>query len=116
MVEIKAIENNAKIIDIDINEKVSNFIENHFKEDVNYFEKKNKIKINFIRNKELNLSEYSIVLRSKSKKIIEKIEKLENLQKIILDNKKFKVNTKKNLKNNFKKRKFKKKKFVKKKT
>ena len=40
MIEIKSIENNAKIVDIKINEKVSTFIENNFKENVNYFQKK----------------------------------------------------------------------------
>ena len=48
LVEIKALENNAKIIDANINEKISNFIENHFSENLNYFQTKNKLKINFI--------------------------------------------------------------------
>jgi len=115
MVEIKSIENNAKIIDININEKISKFIENHFKEDVNYFEEKNKIKINIFENKELNLTEYKIDFKSKSKKVLEKVEKYEKLQKNISDQKNNDNNLKKSKKNHFKKRKFKKKKFVKKK-
>ena len=112
MVEIKAIQNKAKIIDININEKVSSFIENYFKEDVIYFEKKNKIKININTIKDLNLSEYKIDFRSKSKKVLEKIEKYENLQKIIIDKKDKKINLRKTQKNIINKRKFKKKKFI----
>ena len=115
MVEIKAIQNKAKIIDININEKISSFIENYFKEDVIYFEKKNKIKININTIKDLNLSEYKIDFKSKSKKVLEKIEKYENLQKIIIDKKDKKTNFKKIQKSIFKK-KFKKKKFVNKKS
>ena len=115
MVEIKAIQNKAKIIDININEKLSSFIENYFKEDVIYFEKKNKIKININTIKDLNLSEYKIDFKSKSKKVLEKIEKYENLQKIIIDKKDKKTNFKKIQKSIFKK-KFKKKKFANKKS
>jgi len=39
-IEIKSIENKAKIIDVKINEKICDFLENNFKEDINYFEKK----------------------------------------------------------------------------
>jgi ribonuclease E len=119
MVEIKAMQNKAKIIDININEKISSFIENYIKEDVIYFEKKNKIKININTIKDLNLSEYKIDFKSKSKKVLEKIEKYENLQKIIIDKKDKKTNFKKIQKSIFKKKfkkKFNKKKFANKKS
>ena len=116
MIEIKAIQNKAKIIDININENLSSFIENYFKEDVIYFEKKNKIKININTIKDLNLSEYKIDFKSKSKKVLEKIEKYENLQKIIIDKKDKKTNLKKTQKNIINKRKLKKKKFINKKS
>jgi len=112
MVEIKAIQNKAKIIDININEKISSFIENYIKEDVIYFEKKNKIKININTIKDLNISEYKIDFKSKSKKVLEKIEKYEILQKIIIDKKDKKINLRKTQKNIINKRKFKKKKFI----
>ena len=51
LIEIKALENNAKIIDANINEKISNFIENHINEDLNYFQTKNKLTINLITKK-----------------------------------------------------------------
>ena len=115
LVEIKAIENNAKVIDLNINQKISNFIDMHFKEDVIYFEKKNKIKININPDKDKNLKEYSIDFKSKSEKVLEKVEKYENLQKKLEFSKEEKKNIKKSKKIDFKKRKFKKKKFIKKK-
>ena len=112
MVEIKAMQNKAKIIDININEKISSFIENYIKKDVIYFEKKNKVKININTIKDINLSEYKIEFKSKSKKVLEKIEKYEILQKIIIDKKDKKINLRKTQKNIINKRKFKKKKFI----
>ncbi len=87
MIEIKTIENNAKIIELQINNKISSFIEDNFKEDVKYFEKKNKVKININSNDKLNLSEYLIEYKSKSKKMIDKVENLENLKKVIIEKK-----------------------------
>ena len=107
MVEIKTIENNAKNIDVQINNKISDFIDKNFKKDLNYFEKKNKVKINIKSNDNLNFSEYLIEYKSKSNKVIEKVEKLESLKKIIAEkNNKINKNPKKKI---FKKRKYKKK-------
>ncbi|MFL2887181.1 MAG: Rne/Rng family ribonuclease [Candidatus Pelagibacter sp.] len=108
MIEMKTIENNAKIINLQINNKISDFIDKHFKEHVSYFEKKNKVKIDISSNDKLNLSEYLIEYQSKSKKVIEKIEKLENLQKIESENKK-KITNKIIQKKIYKKKKYKKK-------
>ena len=116
LIEIKSIENNAKIVDLKINNKVSEFIEKHFIEDLKYFEKKNKIKINIDTVNELNISEYSIELKSKSEKVLDKIEKIETFQKIIIEKNETKSNENKPFKKDFKKRKFKKRKFFKKKT
>ena len=116
LIEIKSIENNAKIVDLKINNKVSEFIEKHFIEDLKYFEKKNKIKININSINELNVSEYSIELKSKSEKVLDKIEKIETFQKIIIEKNETKSNENKPFKKDFKKRKFKKRKFFKKKT
>jgi len=116
LIEIKSIENNAKIVDLKINNKVSEFIEKHFIEDLKYFEKKNKIKININSINELNVSEYSIELKSKSEKVLDKIEKIESFQKIIIEKNETKSKENKPFKKDFKKRKFKKRKFFKKKT
>ena len=91
MVEIKTIENNAKNIEVQINNKISDFIDKNFKKDLNYFEKKNKVKINIKSNDNLNFSEYLIQYKSKSNKVIEKVEKLESLNKIIAEKKTIKL-------------------------
>ena len=91
-----------------INNKISEFIEKNFKEDVNYFEKKNKVKININSNDKLNFSEYLIEYKSKSKKVIEKVESLENLKKVIIEDKNYKTN-KSSQKKLFRKKKYKKK-------
>ena len=111
LIEIKSLENGSKIIDLKINYKISDFIENQFIEDLKYFEKKNKIKINIVHSEELNLTEYLIEFKSKSGKILDKIEKIESLQKVVIT----KENSNSNVQKPFKKRKFKKRKFVKKK-
>ncbi|ARJ48652.1 Rne/Rng family ribonuclease [Candidatus Pelagibacter sp. RS40] len=111
LIEIKSLENSSKIIDLKINNKISDFIENQFLEDLKYFEKKNKIKINITNSEELNLTEYLIEFKSKSGKILDKIEKIESLQKVVIT----KENSNSNIQKPFKKRKFKKRKFVKKK-
>ena len=111
LIEIKSLENGSKIIDLKINNKISDFIENQFLEDLKYFEKKNKIKINITHSEELNLTEYLIEFKSKSGKILDKIEKIESLQKVVIT----KENSNSNIQKPFKKRKFKKRKFVKKK-
>ena len=68
LIEIKSLENNAKIVELNINPKISDFIENHFMQDLKYFEKKNKVKINIKNTVELNVSEYLIEFKSKSEK------------------------------------------------
>ncbi len=111
LIEIKSLENGSKIIDLKINNKISDFIENQFLEDLKYFEKKNKTKINIMHSEELNLTEYLIEFKSKSGKILDKIEKIESLQKVVITQE----NSNSNIQKPFKKRKFKKRKFVKKK-
>jgi len=115
LIEIKIFELNAKTVDIKINEKIFQFIENFFSEDLNYFKKKNKVKINLDIDETLGLQDYRIEFKSKSDKILEKIEKVEILQNIT----DHKVDKSQNIKNEkkkpFKKKKFKKKKIFKKK-
>ena len=113
MIEIKTIENKAKIINLQINNKISVFINENFKEDVNYFEQKNKVKININSNDKLNLSEFLIEYQLKSKKVVEKVENIESLKKVVIENKNKKTN-KSSRKKIFIKKKYKKK-FIKKK-
>ena len=89
----------------------------NFLEDLNYFEKKNKIKIDIIYDNSLVIPEYKIDFKNRNKKTIEKIEfftKLTNLKDLKKENNVYSLN-KKIKKNTFKKKIFYKKKFYKKK-
>ena len=113
LIEIKMLEINAKIVELFVSEKISEYLNANYIEDINYFEKKNKINFNININNELNLTEYIIELKSKSKKVLEKIENLESLKKtnlIAVDKISKSLGKKKIVKNKFKKRKFYKKK------
>ncbi len=115
LIEIKIFETNSKIVDVYINKKVLEFIKSYFSEGINYFKKKNKVKINLHVDEDLGLQDYKIEFKSKSEKSLEKVEKVENLQKILeytADDKKETPNEKKII---FKRKKFKKKKIFKKK-
>ena len=114
LIEIKTLETNSKEVNVNINEKILNFIETHFAEDLNYFKKKNKIKINFNIDQNLSLQDYTIEFLLKSGKVIEKIEKLENLQKVF-ENKDIKIiKSNKAKPKKYKSKKFKRKKNLKK--
>ena len=88
LVELKSLENKSKIIIVEVNKKISQFIEENFLKNIEYFEKKNKLKINILSNEHLSPSEYTISFQSKSKKVIEKLEKIIELKKIIPKKKK----------------------------
>ena len=83
LVELKSIENKSKIIKIFANEKIINFIEENYTEDMNYFKNKNKIEINIFLNNSLGFSDYIIEFFSKTNKVIEKIESISTLSKIV---------------------------------
>ena len=76
-----AFSNRAKIIDINIPEKVKMYIEKNFIKNINYLEKKYKLDFNLIADKKLILPEYKIILLNKNKKIIRKIENFEQIAK-----------------------------------
>ena len=115
-VEIKSISNKAKFVKVKVCDQIRNFIKENFVEDLKYFEKKNKIKVEIISDNSLIIPDHKIELQNKSKKVLEKIEnisKLRNLNEQTLhDN----TNSKKikYKKNNFKKKIFYKKKYFKK--
>ena len=114
-IESKSIENKAKFVEIRICSRISSFINENFKNDIEYFENKNKVKVEIIDDNSLIVTDYLINLKNKSKKIIKKIEsvsKLNNIENFNENNK----NIDDREKNKFKKKKFYKKKFFKKKT
>ena len=63
-------------------EKISDFLKENFIEDLNYFEKKNKMKIDIITDNNLIIPEYIIDIKNKSKKTIELIEHFEKLKNL----------------------------------
>ena len=112
LVEIKTIVNKAKFVELKVCEKISEFLKENFIDDLTYFEKKNKVKIDIVTDNSLIIPEYIINIKNRTKKTIELIENFENLKnlKIQTDNKdKDNKSSKK-----FKKKIFRKKKFYKK--
>ena len=113
IVELKAVINKAKFVELKVCEKVSDFLKENFVDDLTYFEKKNKIKIDIISDNSLIIPEYIIDIKNKSKKTLELIEKFEKLKNLEVQKLETKVNEKKENNKKYKK-KFKKKKFYKK--
>ncbi len=107
-VELKAVINKAKIVELRVCEKISYFLKENFIDDLNYFEKKNKMKIDIISDSTLIIPEYIINIKNKSKKTIELVEhfkKLKNLEQQKTENK---IINKKVIKKPFKKKFYKK--------
>ena len=75
-----AFTDKVKIIKTYIPEKVKLFIEKNLLEELKYFQKKYKFKVEVISDEKLMIPEYKIELSNKSKKIIKVIE---NVNKII---------------------------------
>ncbi len=110
--EIEAIENKSKIVDLSVCEQINNYIKDNLNKNIEFIEKKNKFKINILIDNSMIISDYKIEFKNKSKKVLNTLENITKLKKIkpeIVSNNLEKVKK-------FKKRKFKKKKFFKKKT
>ncbi len=117
IVELKAVVNKAKFVELKVCEKISDFLKENFVNDLTYFEKKNKMKIDIVSDNSLIIPEYIINIQNKSKKTIELVEYHEKLKNLEVHNKASKIiETKINKKTNKKtyKRTYKKKKFYKK--
>jgi len=113
LVEIKAILNKAKFVELKVCKKISDFLQKNFVEDLTYFEKKNKMKIDIIIDNTLIIPEYVIDIKNKSKKILETIshsKELKNLTKQSIDDNIIDLKDKKK----FKRKPYRKKKFFKK--
>ena len=115
LIEIKSLEHKAKLVELTINDKIEKHITDHYQEVIKYFEKKHKAKIDFNTNNDLNLEDYVIEFKSKTKKVLDKIEKVEKLEAIKINVKKEDDVIKHKSRKIFKKRGFRKK-FYKKKT
>ena len=108
LLELKSLENKAKKIYLFLNNNILNLLNENFLENLNYFKKKNKIDLILETNNELDITEYIIEFKSKTNKLLDKIEDISSNKKI---NSIDKTSDNKVIK--FKKKKFFKKKFYK---
>jgi len=113
-VELKAIINKAKFVELRVCEKISDFLKENFVDDLTYFEKKNKMTIDIVSDPSLIIPEYIINIQNKSKKTIDLIENYEKLKNLEIQIKEEKV-IEKNENKKFSKKPFKKKPYFKKK-
>jgi len=113
LVELNTVLNKAKYVTLKVCEKISNFLKVNFIEDLKYFEKKNKMKIDIITDNNLIIPEYIIDFKNKSKKTIELIEHYEKLKDLDTTKSNENIIQLKNRKK-YKKKIFKKKRFYKK--
>ena len=113
IVELKAVLNKAKFVELKVCKKISDFLKENFVNDLTYFEKKNKITIDIISENSLIIPEYIIDIKNKSKKTIELIEYYEKLKNLEIQIKESKLAEKKE-KKKINKKTYKKKRYFKK--
>jgi ribonuclease E len=116
IVELKAVLNKAKFVELKVCKKISDFLKENFVNDLTYFEKKNKMTLDIISDNSLIIPEYIINFQNKSKKTIELVEYYEKLKNLELQNKEDRIiqnKESKTYKKTFKKT-YKKKRFYKK--
>ncbi len=109
IVELKAVLNKAKFVELKVCKKISDFLKENFVNDLTYFEKKNKMKLDIISDNSLIIPEYIINVQNKSKKTIELVEYYEKLKNLELQNKEDKIiknKEKKTYKKTYKKKRF----------
>ena len=94
LVEFKSIINKAKFVELKVCKKISDFLKENFIENLNFFEKKNKIKVEIISDNSLIIPEYIIDIKNKSKKTIELIEHFEKIKNLDIQIKDKKINFK----------------------
>ena len=112
LVELKTILSKAKFVEVKVCKKISDFLKENFIDDLTYFEKKNKVKIDIITENTLIIPEYIINFKNKSKKTLELIEHYEKLKSLSIQKKEGNIISFKDKK--FKKKPFRRKKFYKK--
>ena len=87
IVELKAVLNKAKFVELKVCKKISDFLKENFVNDLTYFEKKNKMTLDIISDNSLIVPEYIINVQNKSKKTIELVEYYEKIKNLELQNK-----------------------------
>jgi ribonuclease E len=114
LVEIKAVTKKAKFVELKVCEKISDLLKENFIENLDYFEEKNKMKIEIITDNTLLISEYTIDFQNKGKKTIELIKYIEKLNFSKKIEKNLKTESVKIISKKFKKKTHRKKNFFKK--
>ena len=80
-IELLAFSNKTKTISAFVPDKVNNYLNSFFGNEISFFEKTYKFKINIITDNSLIIPEYKIHLFNKNKKIINKVESVKNIEK-----------------------------------
>ena len=106
IVELNAVLTKAKFVDLKVCKKISDFLKENFVDDLTYFEKKNKMKIDIIMDNSLIIPEYIIDIKNKSKKTIQLIEYFEKLKNLEQQTKEKKILDIKDKKKKYRKKKF----------
>ncbi len=99
-----AFSNKAKIVNINVPQKVKAYIEKNLKKEISHYKTKYKLEFNILPDNNLVIPEYKIDLLNKNKKIIKKIENIEKIEDSFIKQKynRSKFNNKKfSKKNNF---------------
>jgi len=115
-IQYLAFTEKVKIINSYVPEKVKNYIEKNFQDELSYFKKKYSFDVKILSNEKFVIPEYKIDLLNKSKRLINSIENINAIKEIEKD-KKSKIKLKKeksseNLKNKEKTKKTKTKKKI----
>jgi len=103
-IELLSFTDKIKIVKAYIPEKVKLYIENKLSKEIEYFEKKYSIKINFLADAKLIIPEYKIELLNKSKKVLNNVENIDRIKEIeessnnVFKINKSKIDYKKNIK------------------
>ena len=74
LAEIKSLENKAKEIVVHLNKKIINFLSKNSEDDINFFQKKNKIKVIFQEDLNFGVNDYKLEFKSKTNKVIETVQ------------------------------------------
>tara|TARA_B100001027_G_scaffold176330_1_gene127537 strand:- start:2584 stop:4356 length:1773 start_codon:yes stop_codon:yes gene_type:complete len=106
LVELESVLNKAKFVELKVCKKISDFLKENFVDDLNYFEKKNKMKIDIVTENSLIIPEYIVDIKNKSSKTIKLIEYFEKLKNLDHQIKEEQTKIPKIKKRMFKKRKF----------
>ena len=80
-IELLAFSSKTKTITAFVPDKVNNYLNSFFGNEISFFEKTYKFKINILTDNSLIIPEYKIHLFNKNKKIINKVESVKNIEK-----------------------------------